>query len=48
MKFDIDWDTVDAIGTEFVKQTPMRDSTGDTFSGHDPDNADHQADAYER
>ena len=27
MKFDIDWDTVEAIGTEYVKQTPMRYST---------------------
>ena len=25
MKFDIDWDTVEGIGTEYVKQNPMRD-----------------------
>ena len=46
MKFDIDWDTVDAIGIEFVKESYA--GLLETFSGYDPENADHKEDFYER
>ena len=39
MKFDIDWDTVEGIGIEFVKES-YRDYL--KHSGYDPDNADHK------
>ena len=39
MKFDIDWDTVEGIGTEYVKQSYVIYLNN---SGYDPDNDDHQ------
>ena len=44
MKFDIDWDTIDAIGIEFVKESYA--GLLETFSGYDPENADHKEDFY--
>jgi hypothetical protein len=44
MKFDIDWDTVEAIGIEFVKESYV--GLLETFSGYDPENADHKEDFY--
>jgi hypothetical protein len=45
MKFDIDWDTVDGIGIEFVKESYA--GLLETFSGYDPENADHKEDFYD-
>ena len=44
MKFDIDWDTIDAIGIEFVKESYA--GLLETVSGYDPENADHKEDFY--
>lgn len=41
MKFNIDWDTVEGIGTEYVKQTYVM--LLGIMQGYDPDNEDHQA-----
>ena len=41
MKFDIDWETVEGIGTEYIKQTYVM--LLEIIQGHDPDNDDHQA-----
>jgi hypothetical protein len=44
MKIDINWDTVEAIGIEYVKESYM--GLLETFSGYDPENADHKEDFY--
>jgi len=41
MKFDIDWDTVEGIGTEYIKQTYV--ILLEIIQGHDLDNKKHQA-----
>ena len=45
MKFDIDWDTIDAIGIEFVKESYA--GLLETFSGYDLENPDHKKDFYD-
>ena len=41
MKFNIDWDTVEGIGTEYVKHSYVM--LLEIIQGHDPDNDVHQA-----
>lgn len=40
MLINLDWDTVEAIGIEYVKESYI--ALLETFHGYDPDNADHQ------
>ena len=44
MKFDIDWDTIDAIGIEFVKESYA--GLLETFSGYDLENPDEVETAF--
>ena len=41
MKFDIDWDTVEGIGTEYVKESYV--ALLETLHGYDSDNRDDEA-----
>jgi len=45
MKFDIGWDTVEAIGTEYVKHSYI--NLLEIIQGWDPDNEDHQKEIME-
>jgi len=40
MNIDLEWDTVEAIGVGFVKESYV--ALLETLHGYDPDNADHQ------
>jgi hypothetical protein len=46
MKFNIDWDTVEGIGTEYIKQTYV--ILLEIIQGHDPDNKKHQAELMKK